>query len=155
MCGSAEASWRSLFLATNALLPHHMQFCHEVGPHSFTSTDNKQMWQPCTFNNSWSLWSTLPRQTWSSMTRPDPIPETELGKCETREIIIVLFFPVVANSRHFTLVLGEFRSFFCAFWCQFFQCKEFSVLNFTLLPCLVQGIFWWICVYGSLGQYAA
>ena len=66
------------------------------GTTQFTSTDNKQMWQPCTFNNnSWSLWSALPRRTWSSITRPDPIPEVELEKCETREIIIVLFFPVV------------------------------------------------------------
>ena len=74
------------------------------------------MWQPCTFNNnSWSLWSALPRRTWSSITRPDPIPEVELEKCETREIIIVLFFPVVANSRHFTLFFWLIQVAFMCF----------------------------------------
>ena len=102
------------------------------------------MWQPCTFSNK-TMWSALSRRTWSSVTRPDPIPEAELGKCETREIIFVLFFPLLTNSRHLKLVLGYFRSFLCAL----------LVLEFTFHSCLVQGIFWWRYVNGSLGQYAA
>ena len=97
ICGSeASYSWRPLFLTTNALLPHHMQFCHEVAPHSLlplttSKCDNlapsTTIPDPCD--------PALPRRTWYSITRPDPIPEVELEKCETREIIIVLFFPVV------------------------------------------------------------